>query len=35
MSKIRKQHMTIHWHDIVQSDNSVPATEATLKEKPL
>lgn len=33
MSKIRKQHMTIHWHDIVQSDNSVPATEATLKEK--
>lgn len=30
---IRRQHMTIHWHDIVQSDDSIPVTQATLKEK--
>lgn len=30
---IRRQHMTIRWHDIVQSDNATPVTQAPLKEK--
>lgn len=33
MAKLKKQHMTIHWKAIVQDDASIPATEATLKEK--
>lgn len=33
MSKIRKQHMAVNWHEIIVSDDSVPAVEATLKEK--
>lgn len=33
MSNFRKQHMTIHWHDIIDSESSVPAVSATLKEK--
>ena len=33
MAKLRKQHMTIHWHDIIQADSNVPAVDATLKEK--
>ena len=33
MAKLKKQHMTIHWKAIVQDDSSIPATEATLKEK--
>ena len=24
MAKLRKQHMTIHWHDIIQADSNVP-----------
>ena len=33
MAQLKKQHMTIHWKAIVQDDSSIPATEATLKEK--
>ena len=33
MSKFRKQHMTIDWHDIVDSENICPAVQASLKEK--
>ena len=33
MGSINKQHMTIHWKHIVKDDDSVPSTEATLKEK--
>lgn len=33
MSKFRKQHMTIEWHDIVDSDNCKPSVKASLKEK--
>ena len=33
MGSINKQHMTIHWKHIVRDDDSVPSTEATLKEK--
>lgn len=33
MSKFRKQHMTIDWHDIIDTNNICPAVQATLKEK--
>lgn len=33
MSKIKKQHMSVNWHEIIVSDDSIPAVEATLKEK--
>ena len=33
MSKFRKQHMAIEWHDIVDDDNYGPAVNASLKEK--
>ena len=33
MAKLKKQHMTIHWKAIVQDDSSIPATEATLKDR--
>ena len=33
MSKFRKQHMAIEWHELVNEDTVRPATEATLKEK--
>ena len=33
MSKFRKQHMAIEWHDMIDTDNIQPAVEATLKEK--
>ena len=33
MSKFRKQHMSIEWHDIVDSESTEPAINATLKEK--
>ncbi len=33
MSKFRKQHMTLNWHEMVDSDNDKPSVEATLIEK--
>lgn len=33
MSKFRKQHMSIEWHDIIDDESSIPAFEASLKEK--
>ena len=33
MSKFRKQHMTINWHEIVDSDSTEPAVNASLREK--
>lgn len=33
MAKIRKQHMSISWHDMVTAGASVSANEASLKEK--
>lgn len=33
MSKFRKQHMAIEWHDIVHNENYEPAVNASLKEK--
>jgi len=33
MSKFRKQHMTIDWHNIIDSESAEPAVNATLKEK--
>ncbi len=33
MSKFRKQHMTIDWHNIVDGESSTPAIDAPLKEK--
>lgn len=33
MSKFRKQHMTIDWHNIVNSENCKPSIEASLTEK--
>ena len=33
MSKFRKQHMSVHWHEIVDSESSEPAVKASLKEK--
>ncbi|MBR6243066.1 MAG: threonine/serine exporter family protein, partial [Ruminococcus sp.] len=33
MSKFRKQHMTIDWHEIVDNDSIEPAINASLKEK--
>ena len=33
MSEFRNQHMSIQWHDIIDADNIVPASEASLKEK--
>lgn len=33
MSKFRKQHMTIHWHDMTGNNDGVPAVKASLREK--
>lgn len=33
MSKFRKQHMTVHWHDMTVNNDTVPAVKASLKEK--
>ena len=33
MSKFRKQHMSIDWHEIVDSESMEPAINASLKEK--
>ena len=33
MSKFRKQHMSVDWHDIVNTEDSTPAINASLKEK--
>ncbi len=33
MSKFRKQHMPIAWHEIIESENTNPAINASLKEK--
>ena len=33
MSQFRKQHMTIAWHEIIESENTTPAINASLKEK--
>ena len=33
MSNFRKQHMSIEWHDIVDSESTEPAINASLKEK--
>ncbi|MDD6082205.1 MAG: threonine/serine exporter family protein [Oscillospiraceae bacterium] len=33
MSKFRKQHMTIEWHDLLNEESEVPAIKASLKEK--
>lgn len=33
MSKFRKQHMTIEWHDIIDQESNSPAVNASLKEK--
>lgn len=35
MSKFRKQHMSIEWHDMINTDNIIPASQASLKEKAL
>ncbi len=35
MSTFRKQHMSIDWHDMIDTENIIPATKATLKEKSL
>lgn len=33
MSNFRKQHMDINWYEIIDSENTSPIAEATLKEK--
>lgn len=33
MSKFRKQHMTIEWHEIIDKESNSPAVNASLKEK--
>ena len=33
MSKLRKQHMAIDWHDIVNTESDIPAKNASLQEK--
>ena len=33
MSKFRKQHMPIEWHEMIDTENIIPAAQATLKEK--
>ncbi len=33
MSKFRKQHMAIDWHELLDEENTCPAVDATLKEK--
>lgn len=33
MSQFRKQHMPIAWHEIIESENTTPAVNASLKEK--
>ena len=33
MSKLRKQHMAIEWHDIVDTESNTPAKDASLQEK--
>ncbi len=33
MSKFRKQHMPIEWHDMIDTEKVTPASQATLKEK--
>ena len=33
MSKFRKQHMTINWHEIVDNESTEPAKNASLSEK--
>ncbi|MDE6021763.1 MAG: threonine/serine exporter family protein [Ruminococcus sp.] len=33
MSTFRKQHMSIEWHEIVESEDTTPAINASLKEK--
>jgi uncharacterized membrane protein YjjP (DUF1212 family) len=33
MSKFRKQHMSIKWHEIIDSESTEPALNASLKEK--
>ena len=35
MSKFRKQHMSIDWHDMIDTENIIPATKASLKDKSL
>lgn len=35
MSKFRKQHMSIEWHNVVDTESIVPAAKAALKEKAL
>ncbi len=35
MSTFRKQHMSIDWHDMINTENIIPATKASLKEKSL
>ena len=31
MSKFRKQHMTIEWHEIIDKESISPAVNASLK----
>ncbi|MDE7098767.1 MAG: threonine/serine exporter family protein [Ruminococcus sp.] len=33
MSQLRNQHMTINWYNIIDTENIIPASEASLKEK--
>ena len=33
MSKFRKQHMSIDWHEIINDDSDLPAIKASLREK--
>lgn len=33
MSKLRKQHMAIEWHDIINTKSDIPAKNASLQEK--
>ncbi|MGB4091939.1 MAG: threonine/serine exporter family protein [Ruminococcus flavefaciens] len=35
MSTFRKHHMSIDWHDMIDTENIIPATKASLKEKSL
>ncbi|MBR1798200.1 MAG: threonine/serine exporter family protein [Clostridiales bacterium] len=32
-TKVIRQHMSVHWHDIVRSDSDIPAVDSELKEK--
>ena len=33
MGKFRKQHMSIEWHEMIDTENIIPASKASLKDK--